>query len=230
MRILRRLIPPTALVVLLLFGLFAAMDYFAALETGETPPSGTAEPLPADPRNPLQITERQRREPASARPVNPDLFAQPFAENVAELWRVVPRAPLTPASEPEEADSTLLHRPVALDAGNLSFDGNALRLDGIEPTPADRMCENGDGGQWPCGMVARTAFRNYLRGRALRCDVTNDSWQDAAIATCRLRDDDIAAWLAENGWAAAEADSPYAALTEDAQAEARGVFGPDPRQ
>ena len=36
---------------------------------------------------------------------------------------------------------------------------------------------------------------------------------------------DIAAWLAENGWAEAPAGSPLAALTDKARTERRGLFG-----
>lgn len=224
MRFIRSLILPVVLIALLLLGLFTAMDYFAALETAEAPE------LPAAPEElPPETATEQREEPAD-RLVNPELFGQPFTRGDVGLTRVEPRAPLSPQPKPEADEAALLHRPTAMSAGSIAFTDRNLRLAGLKPTPVDRTCENVDGSEWPCGTIARTAFRNYLRGRSLECDVPDGDWQETAVATCTLGDDDVAAWLARNGWAEAEPGSAYADLVEDARRERRGIFGDDPRR
>lgn len=224
MRFIRPLILPLVLIALLLLGLFTAMDYFAALETAEAPE------LPASPPEVPPETVTGRKEGEAARRVDPALFGQPFTRDTTGLTRVEPRAPLNPQPEPGPAETTLLHRPTVTGAGDIAFSDQALRLAGLKPTPVDRICENADGSEWPCGTIARTAFRNYLRGRSLECDVPDDQWEETAVATCTLGDDDVAAWLARNGWAEAEPDSAYADLVEEARRERRGIFGGDPRR
>jgi endonuclease YncB( thermonuclease family) len=216
-RFLRRLVLPTVLICLLLLGLFTAMDYFAALEPPRRP---AAEPEPEEPVGTETVT---------ARPVQPALFGQPFTANDGTLTRLKPRAPLSQPPPPPEPEQPLLHRPLALSAGTLSFGGRDLVLEGITPTPADLFCTGADGADWPCGMVARTAFRNFLRGRALNCDVETTEWEGTAVTTCLMGDTDVAAWLVENGWAEPEPGSSYAALAKDARDGARGLYGPDPR-
>lgn len=232
-RLLRGLVLPVILIGLTLFALFGAMEHFAALEEGEEPAETgvadrTGRPRPADPASrPAEGT----KETAAARRVNPSRFGQPFTREPEELVRVPPRPPLSePPEEPAaEDEGELLYRPLVLGAGLLSFSGRNLELAGIEPTPANRFCETADGGQWPCGMIARTAFRALVRGRALECDVDDAEWEGTAVAHCELNGDDLARWLVAQGWAEAASGSPYGELEASARAEKRGLFGADPR-
>ncbi|WP_099867891.1 thermonuclease family protein [Pararhizobium haloflavum] len=230
-RFLRSLVLPTVLIVVLLAGLITAMDYYAALEERPASADRANSAPPAETADSAAAVDRRDDRSAASRPVDPQLFGQPFTARPGELTRVDPRPPLTPPKEEtdEEAASTMLYRPQAVGAGRLEFEGRALQLAGIDPTPVERTCQ-GESGAWPCGMVARTAFRNYLRSRALECDVPADDWQDTAVATCMMRDDDIAAWLVRNGWAEATAGSAYAELASKAREEGRGIYGGDPRR
>lgn len=217
-RLLKPLILPTALIVVLLAGLFTAMDYYAALAPSPKPADaipGEVAPSPEEPRS-------ERRD------VAPDASSPRIDDR--PLTRLPPREPLTPpkAEEPQAA-STLLHRPLAISAGVLSFGGRDLEIAGIVPTEPDRLCTSDEGERWPCGMVARTAFRNYLRGRSLECDVPDADWQGTANAACRMMEADLGLWLAQSGWAEAETGSPYAEAAAEARDARRGIFGADPR-
>lgn len=169
-------------------------------------------------------------EQSSVRPVTPELFASPLAEAGAPLERVEPRAPMTPeAVEPQRVKVTLLPRPESVGAGLIAFGQRNLQLADVLPTDRMRVCPTPDGGTWPCGMVARTQQRLFLRNRTLACDMDSAEWKGTVEARCRVADTDIAAWLAENGWVETPAGSPLASLTEKARAERRGLFGNDPR-
>ena len=76
-------------------------------------------------------------------------------------------------------------------------------------------------------MVARTAMRNFVRGRALSCQVPAEPAEEVTVTTCLLAGDDLGAWLVENGWARA-ADDRFAGEAARARQEGRGLFGRPP--
>lgn len=229
-------------IVLTALILFAGNATIRGKETTETPeftldvPSAedmsadeTTDDVPLEPGLPVPEASVESA-PVEAKPlrsIEPDTFGNPGAGEPLE--RIEARTPLSePAAKPEPEPQILRH-PVALSAGMLQFDNGMLQLDGIEPQAADRQC--GDGASaWPCGLVARTAFRNYIRARAMTCIVPATTWQGTVTARCSIGDSDPARWLAENGWAEAAANSPLAASIETAKTAGLGFYGKDPRE
>lgn len=193
-------------------------------ETGEPATASVVAPVPAaDPPRPRSI---------KARPVDPALIAAPEVDAL-QLERVEPRAPLGDIAlamppRPGVPEPTLLHRPVATAAGRLEAAGHVIALDGIAAVEPDETCRAADGSSWPCGMVARTALRNWLRGRAVECTVGEPPARDAVTSACNLGGEDVAMWLVENGFATAVPGGPYEQAGEDAKAQRRGIFGPGP--
>lgn len=169
-------------------------------------------------------------EASGVRPVSPDLFASPLAAEPQKLERIEPRAPLeTRQPETERVKVVLLPRPESVAAGLIAFGPRNLKLADITTTDRMRMCPTAKGGDWPCGMVARTQQRLFLRNRTIACETDSADWKGMIEARCRVGELDIATWLAENGWAEAPAGSPLAALTDKARTERRGLFGDDQR-
>lgn len=178
--------------------------------------------------------------PAAVRPVAPEIVAPPPVEP-GGLERIVPREPLGPigrAHVPSEGPpkETVLHRPLATQAGAFAAMGYRVVLAGLRPTPEDETCVSG-GVSWPCGIHARTAFRNWLRGRALACVVPPapptgpfaGPSAEAVVTPCRLGRLDAGEWLVAQGWARADPDDGrYAALEEEARAAGRGLHGRAP--
>lgn len=173
-----------------------------------------------------------RPAPGAARPVAPEVVAPPpVAPQVLE--RVEAREPLSPigrAHAPSEGPpkETILHRPLVVAAGEFGSGGYRVVLAGVRPTPAGETCGRGDA-SWPCGVHARTAFRNRLRGRALACVVPPAPPAAPVTTPCRLGGQDAGAWLVGQGWARADpADPRYAALEEEARKAGRGLHGAAP--
>lgn len=137
-----------------------------------------------------------------------------------------PPAPATPVDAGEQMQ--LLQRPVAVAAGRLESQGRTIELQGIEIVPVEQTCQTASGESWPCGMQARTAFRQWLRSRAVMCRLPeNDS--GAAVATeCTLGNEDAAAWLVANGWAKAAPGSAYEEAGRKAVEAHLGIFGDKP--
>ncbi|MCG6113832.1 MAG: thermonuclease family protein [Mesorhizobium sp.] len=165
----------------------------------------------------------------NARPIAPEIVAVPRIEGDG-LVRQEARQPLSPlGAAPDPADlpprETVLHRPVALAAGLVEAQGHVIALAGIETVPAEEMCDH-EGRQWPCGAHARTAFRNYLRARALSCIVPVSPSAETLTIGCTVAGADPAMWLAQNGWVREGAN--YREAIDDAREAGRGLFGPPP--
>ena len=221
---------PLALLVAL-GGLGALVLAAPALRERASSP-GTDIPAPAELAEAAEAAPPAVPVPLAVRPVAPEIVALPPVERQA-LVRTEDRAPLGPmgrAHAPSEGPpkETVLHRPLVGEAGAFSAMGYDIVLAGLRPTPAGETC-TADGVSWPCGVHARTAFRNWLRGRALACVVPPAPPAEAVVTPCRLGPLDAGEWLVAQGWARADpADDRYAAQAEAARAARRGLHGRAP--
>ena len=197
---------------------------------GEAPGQTVAEVVQAAPAD-AQPPQVFHPVPARARPVASDLVSPPpVAQD--RLERVAERAPLSPigrAHAPSEGPPkpTILYRPVVVAAGLFQAQGHTVALAAIEVFDQNEACGDGSAA-WPCGVHARTAFRNWLRGRALTCVVPPVPASGTVVSDCTLGGHNPAEWLVSNGWAKAAPDGPYAQLEAAARAAGRGIFGSAP--
>ena len=172
------------------------------------------------------------------RQVDPDDGTAPT--KVGPLERIAPRQPLsdigqaTPPAPPpapvavdDTAKPALLYRPVATSAGDIEVSGYKISLKGINAPAIEETC-NADGVDWPCGMAARTALRNWLRSRAIECNVPGQPSDELIATECKLGSMDIADWLVSNGWARAQDGTPAVEMMKKAQEQKLGMFGSAP--
>jgi endonuclease YncB( thermonuclease family) len=182
-----------------------------------------------------QIASAQRADPNAGAKTGKDV-----APADGEPERIEPRAPLSgiaapaPPPPPPDPDSLpkrwrLVHQPVATAAGILEVGGMTLVLPGINVVALNETCTSPSGQVWPCGMAARTAFRAYLRGRALNCRLPDMRVETGILTECLLQGEDPALWLIRQGWAKAKPDGPFGAQAQTAEAARRGIFGQPPR-
>lgn len=165
------------------------------------------------------------RAQGTVRPIEPDVFAYPAFAPAGNLERIEARQPLSEEKTAESARVTLLHRPNSLQAGILGFGAEQrIRLADIKATDPERTCPDASGGAWPCGAMARTQQRLFIRNRSVACETLGSGWQGEIRSRCWVGAQDVSAWLAKQGWAEAEAGSGLTALTEQARSEARGLF------
>lgn len=158
------------------------------------------------------------------RAIEPDAFGYPAYTSAANLERVDARLPLSETSAPK-ATVTVLHRPFSPAAGILAFDEERrIRLKDIEATAPSRTCALATGGTWPCGEMARTQQRQFIRNRSVSCEAVGSGWHGEVVTRCWIGAQEVSAWLAKQGWVEAKADSSLASLTETAKSEARGLF------
>jgi endonuclease YncB( thermonuclease family) len=205
---------------------------FADLATKEKTTSGATSPVVAD------ATETTATVATGAKPVAPDGDQPPNAPTQSTpqpAASVVDPATPPPAQPPGdtktiELKSVDLGRITAESAGLLVIGDKKLQLAGIVPTDPNQTCTGPNGKEWPCGTIARTALRAFLRARAITCDLPSADWQGTVNATCRFVKTDLSDWLARNGWAEAEAGSSLSAAADEARKNNRGIYGDDPRK
>jgi endonuclease YncB( thermonuclease family) len=171
---------------------------------------------------------------ALSRTIDPELVAPPQLPAEA-LERIEPRAPLsklalaTPPKPkmPDEWNGTKLFQPVAPAAGLIEAKGYSVAVSGVDIVKQDETCTEG-GQSWACGVRARTAFRAFLRGRAVVCTVPPEGGRDLIAAECRIGKQDVGQWLVDNGWARAAKGGPYVEAGEKALTAKKGIFGAAP--
>ncbi len=197
--------------------------------TADEPQADPAPPAPQSPTRSIDPEMAPRSDDASG-----------------PLERVAPRPPLSDlslagplkpkqpdagepaAKEQDEWKGEPLFQPVANAAGEIESKGHSVELSGIDVVKPDETCTDDAGKEWACGLRARTAFRAFLRGRAVTCDAPEGSGTGPVRTQCRIGKEDIGQWLVENGWARAAAGGPYADAGKTASEAKKGVFGPAP--
>jgi endonuclease YncB( thermonuclease family) len=185
-------------------------------EAGVSPPPRTT---PEDPAKQARI-----------RRVAPEIVAQPQIAP-EELQRVEPRAALSRFGQPlprRPKNHGRIFRPLISEAGRVTGSGLTVTIAGIEVTPSDETCVDTGGRNWPCGMRARSAFRSFVRGRALACDLPEELTEKHYTTACSLGTQDVGAWLVKHGWARALPGGSYQEAGEAARAGGKGIFGPAP--
>lgn len=173
-----------------------------------------------------QETVEQRLEPVrrNLRDVTPEnsvRLPRPDGEVVVRLPAVQPPPP--PPRPPRPQNFAL---PAVVEAGVVETGGETIRFAGVEPVPADRVC-NGESGDWPCGAFARTALQRFLRRRTIECEPGGEKRDGILVTRCELSGQDIGEWLVGQGWAQ-PADSRYREAGNRARAARLGIWGGGP--
>ena len=132
------------------------------------------------------------------------------------------------AAEPAAPAFQVIARPAIVAAGVLETTRGRVTLKDIAPLDPAETCGQGTS-TWPCGQLAATQFRRFLRGRSVTCDIADPDWQGEVTARCTLGKEDVGGWLVEQGWARAQPGSMYDEAGRKAEADRRGIFAPDPR-
>jgi len=121
----------------------------------------------------------------------------------------------------------LTGRASVVDGDTLEMRGERVRLWGVDAFESRQLCQRSSG-TYRCGQVAANSLDARLAGRAVSCEpVGRPDRYGRTVARCRVEDQDLGAWLVENGHAL---DYPrysqgrYAREQQRAQAAGRGAW------
>jgi endonuclease YncB( thermonuclease family) len=209
-------------------GISAVGRHFAG---GDASPTAIKPQMPAP--DPVTDKSEQARQPVSDQPAKPAVSTE-ASKDEAGYARIKPRAPLgklglaqPPRKMSNDWDGTNLFRPVANAAGVFESMGYTVTVAGTDIIDPDEECVF-RGKSWPCGALARTAFRSFLHGRAVTCALPSEGSQKSIAADCRVGKENVGEWLVSNGWARAAGGGPYGDAGKKAQSAGKGIFGPPP--
>ncbi len=155
------------------------------------------------------------------RDVTPENVVQApkVTENVLERLPAVEPPP--PPPRPEKPDTWT--RPIVVAAGIIKSGEKTITLADIKPLDLDKTCSTETSEEWPCGMMARTEMRLFVRGRPLDCTPTDNETKTKIRTRCKLDGFDVSAWLVLTGWAEPLSDEFQSELNE-AKANKRGMW------
>ena len=162
----------------------------------------------------------------SGGPTPEDGSSQGGSDGAGDLERLPPRPPLSDEElRPDTPQPRLLARPIALDGGRIAYRQGVIVLPGVLAVPLTERC-GPKTLNYPCGVMARTELRRFLRGRSIACDVPEDFGlkRGEATSACTVGDEDIGRWSVENGWAKSEPGGPYDEAQASAKEARRGIW------
>lgn len=116
-----------------------------------------------------------------------------------------------------------INRPLIDTVGYIESEDRKIRLADIAVPKPDQKC-GVEISPWPCGRVARTALRKFIRGRTVICILPRKAEKELVVARCSLAGKDISEWMVENGWATVSLSNELTPLMEQAKIAGRGVW------
>ena len=95
---------------------------------------------------------------------------------------------------------TLAGRASVIDADTIEIHGERIRILDIDAPESQQPCTRTDGRQWRCGQQASLALADWVGQRTVTCETTKKDRYKRWLARCVVGGEDLAEWLAEQGW------------------------------
>ena len=125
---------------------------------------------------------------------------------------------------PAAIAATISGRASVIDGDTIEIHGERIRILDIDAPEAGQSCTRPDGTHWRCGQKAALALQDWIAGRAVACETDRLDRFGRHLARCIVGGEDMATWLAGNGWAVPFRDC-HCEVVRDAshRAEERGI-------
>jgi endonuclease YncB( thermonuclease family) len=95
---------------------------------------------------------------------------------------------------------TIAGRASVIDGDTLEIHGERIRILDIDAPESRQTCTRPDGSEWRCGQQASIALADWIGTRTVICETDKHDQYGRHLAHCAVADEDIATWLASNGW------------------------------
>lgn len=127
-----------------------------------------------------------------------------------------------PAEERSPRPAIIAGTASVIDGDTLDIHGERIRLWGIDAPESGQRCTRPDGAEWRCGKDAAFALSDRIGRAPVSCEVKDMDRYGRKVALCRLRGDDLNAWMVREGRAVAYRAYSRAYVSDEAEAEAAG--------
>jgi endonuclease YncB( thermonuclease family) len=108
--------------------------------------------------------------------------------------------------------------PHIVDGDTITIAHVKIRLDGIDAPETDQVCLDRQAARWTCGIEARNQLSLHIAERAVHCTPSGMDVYRRVLADCRLDEEDLNAWMVQQGWALAFVQYSKAYVADEASA------------
>ena len=129
------------------------------------------------------------------------------------------------------AERTIAGEAQVLDGDSLIVSGERIRILDVDAPESGQFCftrsQPVEQGAWHCGRQAAHALSEAIGDQKVSCDVTARGIHKAWLARCSVGGQDLAQWLAANGWAVPAPDCKCEVVrsaSDQARAEGVGIW------
>ena len=136
------------------------------------------------------------------------------------LWSALVTAAMLAVSVGAAGAETIIGRASVVDGDTIEIRGTRIRLEGIDAPESRQTCRDGSGRKYLCGQRAAFALALKIGARNLSCQVIDLDRYGRSLATCRMGEIDINAWMVASGWALAYRKYSEAYVADEAAAQA----------
>ncbi len=119
---------------------------------------------------------------------------------------------------------------VVLRDGSLRSGSTKILLYGIKLPDRNKLCTTRLGARWACGSAAYVALHNLVQARTIRCTTRREAGIEI-LATCKVQQTDVSAWLLQQGWAELTSETNekiYVEAFASGKAKSAGLWGDGP--
>lgn len=130
----------------------------------------------------------------------------------------------------EAGADTLSGRASVVDGDTIEIHGERIRILDIDALESKQMCTAQDGSQWRCGQQAALALDGWIGSRTVTCESDKLDRYGRHLARCAVAGQDLAEWLAANGWAVPYRDCKCEVVREaadQARTQQIGIWSSD---
>ena len=105
-----------------------------------------------------------------------------------------------------------------IDGDTVEIRGRRIRLIGVDAPESSQTCTD-RGKPWRCGQQAALALDAKIAARTVACTAEGSDRYARTLATCRVGDENLNAWLVREGWALAYRRYSDRYVNEEAEAK-----------
>lgn len=113
-----------------------------------------------------------------------------------------------------------------IDGDTFDIGRTRIRLFGIDAPELSQHCRDGDGRSYACGILAKEALNDMVRGKTVSCDPQDIDIYGRAVAVCTTGERDLNAAMVDAGLAVAyrHYSHSYVRDEEAARRDHRGLW------
>jgi endonuclease YncB( thermonuclease family) len=123
------------------------------------------------------------------------------------------------------ASADVTGRASVIDGDTIEIHGERIRLFGIDAPESRQLCTV-SGEPYRCGQQAALALADHIGQRTVRCEERDRDRYGRMVAVCWVGDEDVSAWMMQEGRALAfrKYSSRYVVEEDAARAAGRGIW------